>query len=242
MYALLSSYGSFLVPKEHYDEPFTILIKFPSRSRPQKLIDTYQIYITMAERPDLIHTLITLDQDDPTATDQLIQSLTAIHPRTKVVIGASAGKIGAVNRDMEQAGSYDILLLASDDMIPVQKGYDEIIRRHMKEWYPDRDGVLWYNDGYQGRNLNTLCILGKPYYDRFGYIYHPSYKSLYSDNEFMEVANRLGKQTYIDSIIIRHEHPSAIRTIKKDTLYDENDKYHDMDRDTFMLRKRSGFQ
>ena len=25
--------------------------------------------------------------------------------------------------------------------------------------YPDTDGVLWFNDGYKGNKLNTLCIL-----------------------------------------------------------------------------------
>jgi hypothetical protein len=77
----------------------------------------------------------------------------------------------------------------------------------MTEHYPDTDGVLWFNDGYQGNRLNTLCILGKKYYDRFNYIYHPDYISVWCDNEFMDVANLLGKQIYFDDIIIRHEHP-----------------------------------
>ena len=75
-----------------------------------------------------------------------------------------------------------IVLLASDDMIPMEKGFDNIIIDKMKNYYPDTDGVLWFNDGYQGDKLNTLCILGKKYYDRFGYIYNPEYISVLSDN------------------------------------------------------------
>lgn len=99
------------------------------------------------------------------------------------------------------------MLLASDDMIPIIPKFDRIIKEKMYNLYPDTDGVLWFNDGYQNNKLNTLCIIGKKYYDRFSYIYYPKYKSVWCDNEFMDVANLLGKQTYIDEVIIRHEHP-----------------------------------
>jgi hypothetical protein len=37
-------------------------------------------------------------------------------------------------------------------------------------------------------------------------VYHPDYKSLYSDNEFTQEVIRLGKVAYINKVIIRHEH------------------------------------
>ena len=122
------------------------------------------------------------------------------------VFGESLNKIDAVNRDIVD-GDWDIILLASDDMIPEQLGYDDIIRNNMKKYFPNTDGVLWFNDGFQKENLNTLCILGKKYYKRFNYIYYPEYKSTWCDNEFMDVANLLGKQKYFANVIIRHEHP-----------------------------------
>jgi hypothetical protein len=188
-----------------------------------------------------IKTLISLDEDDTTVTEDLLEKLHCISRNIYVHVGESKGKIGAVNRDMEYAGKYDILLLASDDMIPIVQGYDDIIRNHMTHYYPDNDGVLWYNDGFQGKNLNTLCILGKRYYDRFGYIYHPSYKSLWCDNEFMEVANCLGKQTYFDKVIIKHEHPSNVTTTENDNLYKNNDKFNDSDHKNFIERKAKSF-
>jgi hypothetical protein len=252
MYASLLYYQSFCNysqqnqrKKEGFTDipskPFMILIKFPSRSRPDKLKNTYKTYISMASRPDLIRTLVSLDEDDLTVTSELVDQLHNIHGQTQVVIGKPSGKIGAVNRDMEQAGEYDILLLASDDMIPVTQGYDEIIRRDMSRLYPDRDGVLWYNDGFQGPKLNTLCIIGKPYYQRFGYIYHPSYKSLYCDNEFTEVANRLGLQTYLQDVIIRHEHPDTTSVISYDDLYKSNQSYVYQDHSNFITRRKKGF-
>jgi hypothetical protein len=227
---------------ENYSQkkPMTILIKFPSRSRPDKLISTFQSYISKANNPSYLKSLISLDKDDPTVTEELCNRLKNIHHNVTIHIGESKGKIGAVNRDMEYSGNYDILLLASDDMIPVIQGYDDIIRNNMEEYYPDTDGVLWYNDGFQGKKLNTLCILGKLYYKRFGYIYHPSYKSLYCDNEFMEVANMLNKQTYFDLVIIKHEHPDATGQ-QSDPLYEKNQVFLNSDYNNFINRKSKYF-
>jgi hypothetical protein len=213
-----------------------ILIKFPSRGRPEKLRKAFLKYVQFAEDVSKISFLISLDDDDTTITKTQQIILKKIHPDTQIVVGTPCGKIGAVNRDMEFAPSYDILLLASDDMIPIKKGYDGIIRQKMIGLYPDTDGVLWFNDGYQEDRLNTLCILGKKYYDRFGYIYHPSYKSVWCDNEFTDVANKLGRQTYFSDILIKHEHPYWTKE-KPDSTFVENDKYNDTDKANYELRK-----
>ena len=52
-----------------------ILLKFPSRERPQKLLEVYKKYISMASNPSLIYGLITLDSNDYTATPELIKNL-----------------------------------------------------------------------------------------------------------------------------------------------------------------------
>lgn len=217
-----------------------ILIKFPSRSRPKKLLYAYEKYISLARDSSRIKTIISFDYDDISVTPELTEKLMKIHSQTLICIGPSLGKIGAVNRDMDKAGEYDILLLASDDMIPEFPGYDDLLREKMSEHFPDTDGVLWFNDGFQKHNLNTLCILGKKYYQRFGYIYHPSYKSLWCDNEFTIVAHQLQKQIYFDTVIIRHLHPIITRT-SSDQLYQENEKYFNEDRETFMKRRFYNF-
>lgn len=213
-----------------------LLIKFPSRSRPEKLMTTLSLYRKLAGDLSKIKFLITLDSDDPTVTPELIEELQPAN----VIVGVSGSKIKAVNRDMDKAGEFDILLLASDDMIPQVYNYDLLIRSKMRELYPDTDGVLWFNDGFQKNKLNTLSIMGRKYYERFGYIYHPAYTSLFCDNEFMIVADRLGKQTYIDMVIIKHEHP-VFTGIGNDALYIENDKYFARDRDVFKSRLINNF-
>jgi len=241
MYATIRSYVTFLEEREHYAEPLTLLIKFPTRSRPEQSLATLRSYVEQADDPSTLSILVTLDQDDETVTDDYQQRLQSIHPRINIQVGHSASKIEAVNRDMEKAGDYDILLLASDDMIPIVQGYDTIIKRNMMELYPDLDGVLFFNDGHNGSRLNTLSIMGRTYYQRFNYIYHSSYKSLFCDNEFMDVAQRLGKQSYLDQVIIKHEHPVTNLLIQPDALYVKNYKFLGRDKANYRARRLEGF-
>ena len=125
-------------------------------------------------------------------------------------------------------------------MIPQEQGYDTIIKQSFNKFFPDTDGVLWFNDGYQGSNLNTLCILGKKYYDRFGYIYNPTYVSLWCDTEFTEVSKLLKKVKYIPHIIIKHEHPVWLGE-KWDDLQVKNDSFNNFDRINYEKRKKNNF-
>jgi hypothetical protein len=217
-----------------------LLIKFPTRNRKNKFFKVLKQYQNLCEDLDNTYFLITLDNDDESMTSPEISDIFNTFKNIKVVYGDSKSKIHAINRDIELVDDWDIVLLASDDMTPKVKGYDNIIRNKMKEFYPDTDGILWFNDGHQGNKLNTLCILGKKYYDRFGYIYHPEYKSLWSDNEFMMVGNLLSKQTYFDEIIIKHEHPDCGYGVR-DEIHQLNFKNENHDKLLFTMRKENNF-
>ena len=208
-----------------------LLIKFPTRGRQEQFLKTFEKYHELCEDKDNTMFLVSIDRDDNTMNNDEVISKIKNYKNTTLVIGNSVSKIHAVNRDLETYDKdWDIVLLASDDMIPVINSYDNIIRNNMMFNYPDGDGILWFNDGYQGNRLNTLCILGKKYYNRFGYIYYPEYKSCWSDNEFMTIGNLLNKQVYIDQVIIRHEHPDW-GFGERDFIHQNNinDWHHDYD-------------
>jgi hypothetical protein len=217
-----------------------LLIKFPTRNRKNKFFKVLKQYQNLCGDFDNTFFLITLDNDDETMTPSEVSDIFGTFKNIRVVYGNSDSKIHAINRDIELVDEWDIVLLASDDMTPKVKGYDNIIRDRMKEYYPDTDGVLWFNDGHQGNKLNTLSILGKKYYDRFGYIYQPEYKSVWSDNEFMLVGNLLGKQTYMDEVIIEHEHPDWGYG-NRDIIHQINSQNESHDRNLFMRRKNNNF-
>jgi hypothetical protein len=218
-----------------------LLIKFPTRNRKNKFFKVLRQYQNLCEDLDNTYFLITLDNDDESMNPSNVEGIFNTFKNVKVIYGTSNSKIHAVNRDIELVNDWDIVLLASDDMTPKVKGYDNIIRNKMKEFYSDTDGILWFNDGFQGEKLNTICVLGKKYYERFNYIYHPDYKSCWSDNEFMEVGKILKKQTYIDSVIIKHEHPDWGYG-NRDQIHTNNINDYQYDLEVYNRRKEINFE
>jgi hypothetical protein len=219
-----------------------ILIKFPTRNRPDKFFQVLSLYVQKAKDLKNIAFLISCDQDDATMNNpQVISKLENAKKKIKLAyfFGNSKTKVQAINADMEKINNWDIVLLASDDMIPIVDGYDQIIREEMIGNHRNLDGVLWYNDGGQD-NINTLCIIGKRYYDRFNYIYHPDYVSLWCDNEFTEVSKFLGKVKKINKTIIEHAHPVYQKT-NMDALYAKNESYFNHDKITYEKRVLENF-
>jgi hypothetical protein len=217
-----------------------LLIKFPTRNRKNKFFKVLKQYQNLCEDIENTFFLITLDNDDESMKSSEVNEIFSTFKNITVVYGDSNSKVQAINRDIESINDWDIVLLASDDMTPKIKGYDNIIRNKMKEHYPDTDGILWFNDGHQGNKLNTLSILGRKYFDRFGYIYHPEYKSVWCDNEFMTVGNLLGKQTYFNEVIIEHEHPDWGYG-NRDVIHQINSNNESHDRNLFLKRKENNF-
>lgn len=229
--------------KTNSSSPLKILFKFPSRSRPLRVFEVLDATVkNLFNKTDFLF-LMTLDEDDSEMNNSAVVSKLKSYPNMNIVFGTSTSKIDAVNRDLNEFEDiWDVLILLSDDMIPVSKNFDETIRQKFLTHFPDTDGVLWFNDGLQQNKLNTLCILGKKYYNRFKYIYHPAYKSLFCDNEFTQVAQILKKQIYFNEVIIEHRHFSIQgNEFKYDELYKRNDKLHDIDMKTFMERANNNF-
>lgn len=181
-----------------------LIIKFPTRQRKEKFFQVLNKYYDLLNDLDNTRFVITCDTDDQTMNNPEVIKRFKDYRNLEVFYGNSKTKIQAVNADVPSNG-WDILLLASDDMIPMIKGYDQIIRNAMSDNFPDTDGVLWFYDSHR-KDLNTLIIIGFKYYQRFGYLYYPGYVTWYADNEFTNVASKLGKQVYFEQVIIEHQH------------------------------------
>ncbi|MDA8378462.1 MAG: glycosyltransferase family A protein [Planctomycetia bacterium] len=222
--------------------PTTILVKWPTRERPALFRRQFNAWRQRQSGLHQVHYLITLDSDDATMTDQLAEI--ASSPDVRAVVGPPSGKVGACNRDMEIIGRLwpdlkpDIVMLASDDMTPIAVHWDQQIVRDMDARFPLYDGALHYHDGYLGGDtLITLSILGWNLYRRFGYLYHPSYKSLWCDNEFTDVVRVLGKYRYSPQTLFRHDHIGR----QPDSLHRKNESFFQTDGAMYNARKARGF-
>lgn len=209
-----------------------ILIKFPTRSRPERFFAALEGWIKRESREHEIGYLITLDRDDETMNQpQVLDRLKSLG--AEAVVGDSKSKVDACNRDLDR--DFEILILASDDMVPVLDRWDERVADDMEKHFPKLDGALHYSDGRR-IDLITLPVMGVGLYLKWGYVYHPAYQSLWCDNEFTEVAKRSGKYAMItDVVLARHDHHLFVPEVR-DNLYIKNDKLHLTDALTYHKR------
>jgi len=99
---------------------------------------------------------------------------------------------------------WDVLINVSDDQVFVSKDFDLDIVNNMDN---DTDMFLHFPDGNQG-DLATMSIIGRKYYLRDRYIYHPNYESVYCDNEAQDVAKLRDCYKLVNKHIFNHEHPA----------------------------------
>lgn len=158
--------------------------------------------------------------------------------RIKFAYGTSTGKIHSVNRDVDKAAvAWDVLISFSDDMKILKKGFEKRIEEVFAGNY---DQFIHFPDGHTGDAICTLSIIGKDYYARDGYIYHPDYKSLWSDNEATEVAKNRGCYCWFNESWYEHQHP-AWGFGQSDEQLRKSESHFYTDQATYNKRKSLGF-
>lgn len=217
-----------------------ILFKFPSRQRPEKLLSCLQNIKETCSTNYLV--VCTLDSDDETMNNPEMIKKIGEFPNTVSMFGKSDNKIHAVNRDMDEIDyPWDIVVVMSDDMKIMRKGFDTFLRSHFEK--NGLDSILHLNDGNAyGNRLMTMNIQGRDNYNRFGYLYNPEYKSLWCDNEQMAVGKIIGNYYYVPfPIYINHLHPAHVAGLVSDDLLRHTESFYREDEATFNRRKKKNF-
>jgi hypothetical protein len=212
-----------------------IVFKYATRSRPILFDRGIDSIVSNLNNQDYF-ILVSCDENDITMLNHHFKYQG--NPKIKFVYGISKNKIDAINRDFEHLPKeWDILVNMSDDMVFTQRGFDDVLRN---DFSGDYDLCLHYPDGYR-TDLITMSILGKNYFDRFGYIYHPAYASLWCDNEQTEVAKLLNKYKYCNKQIFIHKHPANDASVERDAQYGTTESYFGLDEIVFKDRKAKNF-
>lgn len=220
-----------------------LLIRMPTRARPVQALEVLGKYRDMAVEHVAIEVII--DEDDATCNEtNFLQKLSDLD--CKVTIGKHKNKIEACNAG--RVDDWAVLVLASDDMVPVVKGYDQKILEAFEKHFPMRDGALNYADGYNSLHNRpgdpvtcTLPVIGRHLYEQYGcYVYYPEYKSIYCDTDMTFLFTSMKRMVFIDEMIIEHKHPAAGKATN-DELYQHNSKHDEPDRMLFEMRKAHNF-
>lgn len=216
-----------------------LLIKIPTRSRPEKFFKTLDLFYQKLSHNIPFQFLIACDIDDATMhNDEIIGKLKS-YPHLQYFFGQHASKIEAYNAGITEY-DFDIVLCGSDDMEPMLQDYDMVIVEKMKEYFPDGDGVLHFYDGNASQICNTFPIMGKKYFQRFGYIYHPDYRSFFCQLELAAVAKMIKREKCFKQVLFKHNHP-AWGLGSWDSLYARNDISRSVDRLAYDRRRHKLF-
>lgn len=196
------------------DKRLNILVKYATRVRPAKFMANLDSYYSKLSGNHNVDFVISMDSDDKSMNNLHMMKWLNNKPNLMYFYGESKGKIHAINRDIPST-PWDILVVIADDMEVQEDHWDDIIAKDMYESFPDFSGCVNYNtdprletvaDGRQEgwRGLITLPVIGRKLYDKFNYIYHPSYISEYCDDEQTIVFTKLNCIKHIDKRPILH--------------------------------------
>ena len=225
-----------------------ILVKYPSRGRLAQFFNGLNTLYQHCINPSQMFVLATLDEDDQVMNSEYVRQKAAEYANLKLDYGKSNSKIHAVNRGINEvseiypeAADWDVVIVMSDDMQMCYTGWDMQIRLDF-ESFPDTDGYLHYWEKDSHTALNVMTIKGRKYFERFGFLYHPDYKSLFCDNEQMEVAKMLGRYKFVNLEIFRHLNP-AYGYAERDAMFDEQQNIGwTVDQETYNRRKALNFE
>lgn len=187
---------------------------------------------------------LTLDTDDEILNTDEVKERLAKYENVSIEWGLSGSKISAINRNIPDY-PFDLIICWSQDMFAVMHGFDDIIRQYAYDINNNHgdDFLLHLPERDSMAALNVLYIATNKYYSRFGYIYHPSYKSLFSDNESYDVAKILNKYHYIGVLdLYEHRNPAYSQYgIERDSLFNHQQSLWSIDEANYNERKARNF-
>ena len=129
-----------------------ILVQFPTYARSEKFMEVLDRYVDTASSHHQLFFNINCDVSDLSMTDPYVQERIKYIFNKRININgvqnfdANTEKISAIN-DHIDGKEFDIVICASDDMVPKAHSWDNEIAMAMQEHFPDLDGCVHFDDG-----------------------------------------------------------------------------------------------
>jgi glycosyltransferase involved in cell wall biosynthesis len=200
-----------------------------TRGRPAQAWKTRMEWLRLAENPDAIEHIFAIDADDAASSMLSIARCCLSYPNT--------GPVGAWNTAAQHAKG-EILVQLSDDFAPFQ-GWDTAVLSAIGD--TTRPAVLAVSDGHRTDALLCMAILTRARYKHQGYLFHPEFFSMHSDDWFTECAHRDGVLIDArDRITFEHLHPAFGKGQMDDTYARSNQDYHYQTGAGILARLRAG--
>lgn len=172
-----------------------IVLLHATRGRPEMAAKCRKAWLDLASEPGRIEHIFAIDEDDKTS-----DTLKRFH---HVIVPAGGGCVRAWNFAAANSDA-PILVQLSDDWLPVMQ-WDKLIAERIGD--PGEPRVLAISDGHRTDNLLCMAICTRPYYQLDNFLFHPSFRGVYSDNWFTLEAYNRNAVIEARDIVFQHRHP-----------------------------------
>ena len=176
--------------------------------------------MTTAEHPHRIEISLYIDDDDPDFEDYKT-SITNLqkqlgHGSISITFGPSVGVPRAANI-LFNTSTSDIFLISNDDQVFIDQGWDERLDKEIIK-FPDNIFCMWFNDKWESENFCTFPIISRKWIETLGYLQFPFFEHFFTDAWIWMLAKAIGRDHYIDDIIVEHRHWKTGKS-RKDATY-----------------------
>lgn len=208
-----------------------ISIIHPSRGRPQKAFETAKKWIENAGCE--VEYILSLDSNDATCA-RYVQ----INNKQQIISNDNNSMVEATNIAAKKSNG-EILLYLSDDFDCFENWGQSIRKEFENETKPL---LIKVDDCLQQFQIPvlTIPIMNRALYKRLGYFWHPSYKSMFVDEDLYWTAFKLGAIKYCPHLKFPHLHPANGKA-ENDETYRRSAANWDQGKLTFAKRREARF-
>ncbi len=208
-------------------------------ARPPLIAAALRRWFEQARHPENVEAVVCVDEPDAKDGRRVVDTLMDTG-HVRLVVNAAPRTCVAGWNEAAKTVTGDVVIALSDDFAPPPH-WDEALAALAPAgwWREDRVVAVW--DGNNG-DVFTLPILTRTRLARFGYLFHPSYESIYCDSEFTAVAQAEGVVIEARHLLFEHQHHEAHKRPKDavDLNHGSADRWS-RGAARFAARRRAGF-
>lgn len=201
-----------------------ISILTPTRGRPDNIVRLVKSACDTAFDRDRLEFIFYIDVDDELSGRQVERlAMTGQYPSLMIIAGERI-MLSEMWNECARHARGDIMMHCGDDIIFRSNNWDELVIAEFNK-YPDKIVLVHGRDGYQDARLATHGFRHRNWMSVVGNFVPPYFSSDYNDTWVTEIADALGRRSYLESVYTEHMHPVAGKAEMDQTHQDRLERH-----------------